>query len=742
MATVELSSGINIREEEPRTRVIEGVSTAVLAAMGVTERGPHAATKVTSFQNFLDVFGGDIANGDLVHAIRGFFDEGGAEAWIRRIVHYTTITDADTAESAAGTVTLQSATASASSGVVTGTIAGPWELTAGETLLIKADGGSNQTVTFDAVAATVTGSETQPFALSNGLTLLLSVDGGTAQPVEFLDSEFSAIGSATALEVAAVINAKATGIQATVSANAIKITSDVLGTDSRIQETGGTAATILGLASADNSGTGDVGDISAVTAAEAIALIAADTTDVTASETTSGYLRITRDTAGASYSVQVHADSELDDEFGLDNAVHAGDDGAAVDALVVNGKTDGSYTDTTKINITAATSGETEEFNLQVVVDDVVEETFANITMESSTAERYALTIINADSNLISVEAPDTPLDKRPETALSAYMTGGDDGLTGLVTADWIGDSTAKTGIYGFDYVTDARLLIAPGLTAATGHEEMLTYTGDVRGGSMFAILDPPEDYTAAEIIEHVVTTAALYNLSEFGAIYFPRVKVLNPNTTIYGNDETLVIPPSGLIAGIYARVDASVTGGVYLPPAGIERGYFRTVVGLESEETVEKANRDLLYPKRINPISTVNGRIILDGVRTLRGNSNFPTIAERRGVIFIEQSIDEGIAFARYRNNDTDGKLRAEMQRTINLFLLNQMNAGAFRSTVPDEAFNVDASDALNSASDTFAGRVTIKIGLATQKPAEFIYLIFTQDTRALDAELAAAGL
>ena len=52
-----------------------------------------------------------------------------------------------------------------------------------------------------------------------------------------------------------------------------------------------------------------------------------------------------------------------------------------------------------------------------------------------------------------------------------------------------------------------------------------------------------------------------------------------------------------------------------------------------------------------------------------------------------------------------------------------------------------VDVSDTLNPPSVVMAGQLIIRVGLATNKPAEFIILRIAADTRALDAELAAAS-
>ncbi len=238
----------------------------------------------------------------------------------------------------------------------------------------------------------------------------------------------------------------------------------------------------------------------------------------------------------------------------------------------------------------------------------------------------------------------------------------------------------------------------------------------------------------------YVESTAALEGASEFGALYWPRVKVLNPAKSVFGSSDQLVVPPSGIIAGVFSRTDSARPGGVYEPPAGIDAGRMSGVLGFEADEVLEERKRDLVYPHRINPLTTGPGLPrYIDGSRTLKGDGNFPYVAERRGVIFIERSLKQGLEFARHKNN-TEG-LRAQVRRTITAFLLAQMNNGAFRSRVPAQAFFVDVSDQLNTPSVIFAGKLIARVGLATNKPAEFVIIRISQDTRALEVELARAG-
>jgi hypothetical protein len=95
-------------------------------------------------------------------------------------------------------------------------------------------------------------------------------------------------------------------------------------------------------------------------------------------------------------------------------------------------------------------------------------------------------------------------------------------------------------------------------------------------------------------------------------------------------------------------------------------------------------------------------------------------------------------MVYFKHRFNNRENRKRAE--RMIRAFLIREMGKGAFRSTNPTEAFFVDVSDQLNPTSAVFAGVLTIRIGLATNKPAEFIVILVTQDTRGLEESLAAA--
>jgi len=161
--------------------------------------------------------------------------------------------------------------------------------------------------------------------------------------------------------------------------------------------------------------------------------------------------------------------------------------------------------------------------------------------------------------------------------------------------------------------------------------------------------------------------------------------------------------------------------------------------LGLEYDEVLNEAVRDFIVPHRINPITTFQGvPIFVDGHDTLKGDGNFPTVPERRGVIYIEQTIKRGLEVFRHAPNDA--RTRAEVNQTITAFLITQMRRRAFRTTDPDTAFDVDTGEGINPPTEQFAGRLNVKVKLATNKPNKWIIVTFSQDVRAIEEELANA--
>ena len=116
-------------------------------------------------------------------------------------------------------------------------------------------------------------------------------------------------------------------------------------------------------------------------------------------------------------------------------------------------------------------------------------------------------------------------------------------------------------------------------------------------------------------------------------------------------NDVYRYVPLNGDVAGLAARTD--LTADAWFSPAGFNRGIVRGAVKLAYNPT--KSQRDQLYPKRVNPVSTFPGQgTVLFGDKTgLSSPSAFDRINVRRLFIVLEKAIATASKFQLFEFND-----------------------------------------------------------------------------------------
>jgi hypothetical protein len=736
--------------QQPRT--ISQVASAVLAVVGISEFGPmDVLTECDTFEGYQQLFGGYTANNlETMAAIDGWFSGGGGTMFFVRTCHHTTPGDPTTATATAATLSLETAATVASAGSVTAGDVAPFALSPGQTLVVSVNGGGNQTATFNATAASKTSVGTAPFDLANNDVLNLSING-TAVPggVTFQTGSFVSIAAATALEVCAVINARfdTLGIPAvaTPSTGAIEITTTQMGEGASVQITAGGAQASgkLNFATSIANGTGNVQNIANVTVAEVISVVGAALVSPAATVTNSGGApTITSNTTGGSSSVQVMSSSTA---VGLafDNAPHTGSTGAAQATLTAEAD-DGSYANTITLIVAPSTSGDPTAFNLQFLQAGVVTDTFSNVYMDPTNV-RYVLDVVNGN-NTLGITLTDLLVAPSPANLPTAGtfgpLTGGSDGLSGLVDADFVGGVTAngKTGLRAVDADQGAvTILIVPQRPTPAVHNAMVSYCNITRSQQMFAILDPPMGQTVAQIVNYVANTAVLVESAEVAAFYYPNIMVATPNATLYGANN-VVVPPSGDLAALYARTDATLNiGGAFQQPGGINFGIPR-MLALESTQVLDKSQRDILTAVLINPISKETGTaFFVDGVLSLMSGGNFPSIGQSRGVLTVAKSLTQGLAFARHQNNTPE--LRKSCSDLTTQFLTQVTGAGVLATQTAADAFTVDFGKGLNPPSVQAQRSIRGRAGIATAFPADYIFVDIFPDNAALDAELAAAA-
>lgn len=185
-------------------------------------------------------------------------------------------------------------------------------------------------------------------------------------------------------------------------------------------------------------------------------------------------------------------------------------------------------------------------------------------------------------------------------------------------------------------------------------------------------------------------------------------------------------VPPSGAVAGCYARVDND--RGVWKAPANIS---LAGVVGLTrhiDDRQQQDLNVDVDGGKSVNAIRTFSGRgILVWGARTLAGNDNeWRYVPVRRLFIMIEESVQKSMAPLVFEPNDANTWLK--IQAMVENYLNGLWRAGALAGATPDAAYFVNVGlGKTMTAEDVLEGRLIVEIGLAAVRPAEFIILKFS---------------
>lgn len=270
-------------------------------------------------------------------------------------------------------------------------------------------------------------------------------------------------------------------------------------------------------------------------------------------------------------------------------------------------------------------------------------------------------------------------------------------------------DGLVKTGLRSLEDIPDISIVAAPGYSASVNQDDAQSVSNALishaeRMQYRIAVLDSVEGSALSEVRAQRAQLDSTH-----AALYYPWVRVLDPVT-----DQQIVLPPSGFVAGIYARND--VENGVHKAPANeIVRG------ALGFETTLNKAQQDVLNPEGINCFRFFEGRgNRLWGARTASSDPEWKYVNLRRYFAYLERSIERGTQWVVFENNSEP--LWANVRRTIEDFLFNEWKQGHLMGDKPDMAFFVKCDRTTMTQNDFDNGRLVCLIGVAPVRPAEFV--------------------
>ncbi len=278
-----------------------------------------------------------------------------------------------------------------------------------------------------------------------------------------------------------------------------------------------------------------------------------------------------------------------------------------------------------------------------------------------------------------------------------------------------------------FEAIDEIAIVAAPGIADSSVRSDIDTHCRQDTG-DRFAIFDSAEAVESAGSLDLTLldpsnTNNLLPANSDYAAFYFPWIQVFDPALKTHNprGNGLKYVPPSGHMAGIYARVDTN--RGVHKAPAN------EPVLGaLGLKYRISKAQQDGLNPQGVNCIRDINGNIRVWGARTVGGDANgeWKYINVRRLFLFLRESIDEGTQWVVFEPNSP--ALWAKIRRNVTAFLTNVWRSGALFGSTANEAFYVKCDEETNPPEVRDLGQVITEIGVAVVKPAEFVIFRISQ--------------
>jgi uncharacterized protein len=299
----------------------------------------------------------------------------------------------------------------------------------------------------------------------------------------------------------------------------------------------------------------------------------------------------------------------------------------------------------------------------------------------------------------------------------------------------------SEKNLESLEAVDEIAIIAAPGFTDAASYDALLTHCEKLQ--DRVAILDAPKTIEAISQLAQVATASAATTARRgaaaaeaaatpttsnpglrprqsdggYGSYYFPWITVRDP----LSSDDLIDMPPSGHLAGIWARTDA--TRGVHKAPANeIVRGALSLAYRLSRAEQAE------LNSAGVNCIRFfAREGIRVWGARTVAASSSeWRYLNVRRLTNMIKESIANSTRWIVFEPNDQT--LWKSIRRDARAFLMRLWREGALMGETPDRAFFVKCDAETNPSENIDAGIVTTLIGIAPVKPAEFIVFRISQ--------------
>ncbi|GAB2678946.1 phage tail sheath family protein [Nocardia goodfellowii] len=666
--------GVNVVEVDGATAPsVTGAAVSVAGLCVTTDRGvPGQPTRVTSFAQFVERFGGYRTGSMGAYLVKGFFDNGGQTAYVARIVDSVGTTPAKLAIKS-GSAANDPVVLTVEGGFRGQPDPGSWA----RRLFARVAYGSSRTSRVRETApAKLTGTTlTEPIDMSTAPPLRLEVDGALVE-IPFQLGDFDNPAQVTAAGLASVVNGKTNDLEVTLEGTKLVLTS----TGERAAKGSGftsmkvvAANAPLGFATpAANPQLGQVAAFSknTTTLADPAGFSVGDLIDI-ADGTNNGSARVT--------SVDP-ATGELTWSPDLANAA--------------------AFNDVRKVVVG------TSVFDLLIARDkgdaEHVVETYRGLSMQDSLGNHVARVINNQVSGSRYVRVAAQPgAAKRPIETEWTPLSGGADATP--TATHFI------AGLTAFDPI-DIQLLCCE-RTEYSVARQAIGYC-EKRGDVMFVGAVPG----GLDVDAAVGYGQKLSSAKGYAALYGPWIVV--PDPAGVGDNPLLTVPPTGHVMGVYARTET--TRGIWKAPAGDEAS-LRGALDVETRLSAAD-HTNLVVNGSVNGIRMVpRAGIVIDASRTTSGDPRWRYVNVRLLFNYVKSSLRDGLRWARQEPN-RDALWTSVKYTTITPFLLGLWRQGAFGTGTAAQTFTVIVDATNNPPDQVEQGLLTAEVYFYPSRPAETI--------------------
>ncbi|MEE9128620.1 MAG: phage tail sheath subtilisin-like domain-containing protein [Phycisphaerales bacterium] len=357
----------------------------------------------------------------------------------------------------------------------------------------------------------------------------------------------------------------------------------------------------------------------------------------------------------------------------------------------------------------------TLEFTLIVIPQGGPTETYPNLSLETRHSRFFRSAVNSASVEVLAPTQPNTstrPTNLPTVVAATNLAGGANEDLGALSPADY------QRAIDALELVDEVNLICVPDRVDLAVQQAVIGHCERMQ--DRFAILDPQPGADPAAIRAQ---RDALGSDRGFAAIYYPRIEITNPDPDADPVLESrIVVPPSGHIAGVFARVDRAE--GVHVAPANKK---MQRVLGLE--RTLSETDAGILNEQSVNVLRFARGRgHLIWGARTIATRTQWRYTNVRRLLLYIEESIQEAVESSVFKPHNI--ALWEAIKRQVSEFLTRVWAAGALYGREPAEGFSVRVDEELNSPAQIALGILTVEVQVRPNPPAEFIVFRIIADT------------